>query len=196
MRKNRGRPKAFDEDEVLLLAMNYFWEHGYDSASLDNLLEAMQIKKSSFYATFKSKEVLFSKALTLYRHSSVKYIHSLEKEKGSRETLLIIMHTSINELRERGSIRGCLLINSAKECYHKYGNLSTQITNEYIFFLDMFSDLIAHAKEKGEIKSTIDTRLLAGRFSNAINGLMSTIEVGASDEIIDDIIKSIEELLT
>lgn len=195
MKKTRGRPKVFDEEEVLLLAMNYFWEHGYDNSSLDNLLEVMQIKKSSFYATFKSKEALFSKALVLYRNSTINYISSLEKELGSKNTLLSIIDISINELREKGSIRGCLLVNSAKECYHKYTSLSSQIKNEYVFFLDIFILLILHAQDKGEISSSLEAKVLAGRFSNSVNGLMATIQMGASDEIINDITKSIKELL-
>ena len=61
-----GRPKAFDEKEALTTTMHYFWEHGYDNTSLDNLLLAMGIKMSSFYETFKSKEVVFSRCLALY----------------------------------------------------------------------------------------------------------------------------------
>lgn len=49
-----------NEDEVLMLAMKLFLKSGYENASLDNLLLAMGIKKSSFYHTFKSKEDVFS----------------------------------------------------------------------------------------------------------------------------------------
>ena len=41
-----GRPKTFDEIEVLTATIYYFGEHGYDNTSLDNLLKATGIKKS------------------------------------------------------------------------------------------------------------------------------------------------------
>ena len=78
MLKTRGRPKAFNEDEALQLAMNYFWEHGYDNTSLDNLLTAMGIKKSSFYHTFKSKEELFSRCLELYHRDIANQLITLK----------------------------------------------------------------------------------------------------------------------
>ncbi len=33
-KQQRGRPREFDEQEVMLAAMNYFWEHGYDNKCL------------------------------------------------------------------------------------------------------------------------------------------------------------------
>ena len=36
----RGRPRAFDEEEVLDVAMRLFWEHGFDGTSMSELTEA------------------------------------------------------------------------------------------------------------------------------------------------------------
>ena len=36
-----GRPKTFDETEVLTATIHYFGEHRYDNTSLDNLLKVM-----------------------------------------------------------------------------------------------------------------------------------------------------------
>jgi TetR/AcrR family transcriptional repressor of nem operon len=139
MKQTRGRPKAFDENEVLLLAMNYFWEHGYSNASLDNLLIAMGIKKSSFYHTFRSKEELFSRTLELYRKETSKQLRQLKERIGPKETMIILTTITITELRERGNVKGCLLINSARECYNKYQNLSHQIKIEFNLIHELFT---------------------------------------------------------
>jgi len=195
MHKTRGRPKAFDENEALALAMNYFWEHGYTNASLDNLLIAMGIKKSSFYHTFRSKEKLFSRCLGLYRREMLSQLTMLKKDIGPKETLLMLTHMTIKELRETGKVKGCLLINSGQECYNKYNDLSHQIKIEFSFMQELFEGFIEEAQEIKEIKSKKEAKILSGRYINSLNGLIVTIQAGASDELIDDIVESLQEIL-
>ena len=195
MHKTRGRPKAFDEGEVLAAAMNYFWEHGYSNASLDNLLIAMGIKKSSFYHTFRSKEELFSRTLELYRKETLIYLNALKKDIGPKATLLMLTELTIKELRDTGNVKGCLLVNSGQECYNKYENLSHQIKMEFNFMQEVFVTFTKEAQALGEIKSTKEPKVIAGRYMNSLNGLIVTIQAGASDALIDDIVESLKEIL-
>ena len=196
MKATRGRPKAFDENEVLSAAMNYFWEHGYSNASLDNLLLAMGIKKSSFYHTFGSKEKLFSATLELYRKEMSSQLKALRKDIGPKATMLMLTNITIKELKETGNVKGCLLVNSGQECYNKYDDLSHQIKMEFNFFMqDVFIKFTQEAQELGEIKSKKEAKVIAGRYMNSLNGLIVTIQAGASDELIDDIVESLNELL-
>jgi len=190
-----GRPKSFDEKETLLLAMNYFWEHGYNDSSLENLLKAMNIKKSSFYSTFKSKEELFSKCLDLYRHITLNQLQELEKEIGPKKTMLMLATMSINELKESGKVKGCLIVNSGQECYNKYANLSQQISVEFNFFMELFESFVDKAQHLGEITSKKDAKIIAGRYLNTLNGLIVTIQAGIPEELINDIIESSKEIL-
>ena len=195
MYKTRGRPKAFDEGEVLASAMNYFWEHGYSNASLDNLLIAMGIKKSSFYHTFGSKEELFSRTLELYRNEMLIYFNMLKKDIGPKSTLFMLTEMTIKELKDTGNVKGCLLVNSGQECYNKYKNLSHQIKMEFNFMQELFTAFTKEAQALGEIKSTKESKVIAGRYMNSLNGLIVTIQAGASDELIDDIVESLKEIL-
>jgi TetR/AcrR family transcriptional repressor of nem operon len=191
----RGRPKAFDETEALTAAMHYFWEHGYDNTSLDNLLVAMGIKKSSFYATFKSKEEVFSRSIDLYRAQSLDFLETLKKEVGPKQTLLTLTQHTIHELEEFGKVKGCLLINSGQECYNKYPQLSQQVTKEFNTFNQRFKELVTEAQTLGEIKNTKKASVIAGRYMNTLNGLVVTIQAGATQELIDDLVESLKEIL-
>src|ERR1700722_3582756 len=62
----RGRPRAFDEEVVLDVAMRLFWEHGFDGTSMSELTEAMGINRRSVYAAFGNKEALFTASLERY----------------------------------------------------------------------------------------------------------------------------------
>ncbi|WP_280301617.1 TetR/AcrR family transcriptional regulator [Nocardia abscessus] len=59
----RGRPRAFDRTEALHRAMEVFWEHGYEGASMSDLTTAMGINSPSLYAAFGGKEQLFRAAV-------------------------------------------------------------------------------------------------------------------------------------
>ena len=50
-----GRPLKFDPDTALRAALDLFWRKGYETTSHADLLEAMNISKSSMYLAFKSK---------------------------------------------------------------------------------------------------------------------------------------------
>lgn len=64
--KPRGRPKQFEPDRALKHAMKVFWEKGYESTSLEDLTQAMEIQRPSLYREFGDKEALFVKAIDHY----------------------------------------------------------------------------------------------------------------------------------
>src|ERR1700730_2070011 len=61
-----GRPRAFDAEKALDEAMEVFWRHGYDGATIAQLTDAMGINPASLYAAFGSKEGLLKAALARY----------------------------------------------------------------------------------------------------------------------------------
>ena len=193
--ETRGRPKAFDETEALTAAMHYFWEHGYDNTSLDNLLVAMGIKKSSFYATFKSKEEVFSRCLSLYRDQNIHFLRALKEDIGPKKTILTLTELTIQELKDTDNVRGCLLVNSGKECYNKYADLSKQVQIEFASIESLFTEFVTEAQKLGEISSKKDADIIAGRYMNSLNGLISTIQAGAAQKRVDDIVLHLKEIL-
>ncbi|MDG4786811.1 TetR/AcrR family transcriptional regulator [Micromonospora sp. WMMD1102] len=62
----RGRPRGFDRTEALERAMEVFWRHGYEGASMTDLTTAMGINSPSLYAAFGCKEALFREAVARY----------------------------------------------------------------------------------------------------------------------------------
>src|SRR5262249_27716280 len=61
-----GRPRTFDVDEALEIALKVFWRKGYEGTSIDDLTGAMGINRPSLYCAFGNKEQLFRKALDRY----------------------------------------------------------------------------------------------------------------------------------
>ncbi len=78
-----GRPIEFDPQQALDAAMHVFWQRGYEATSLENLLAAMDIGKSSFYQAYGSKPELFQKCLENYRDASVDRLRALLDQSAS-----------------------------------------------------------------------------------------------------------------
>ncbi len=195
MRKTKGRPKSFDEQEVLNLAMEYFWKHGYENSSLDDLLKAMGISKGSFYHMFGSKEALFSKCLQLYRKKQIDYLRSLKQEFGAKATMLKLVEMTLTELKTTGRLTGCLLMNSGKECYGRYEDLSKLIKEEYLAMQSFFTNALQEDIDKGIVKTSLSAKELSTRFMNTLNGLVLSVQAGATDDMVESIVQQLKEMV-
>ena len=69
-RRPRGRPRGFDQAEVLARVRRVFMDKGYSATSLDDLAEAACLNRPSLYAAFGNKEQLYLHALRQYGASS------------------------------------------------------------------------------------------------------------------------------
>ncbi len=195
MRKNIGRPKAFDKDEALQKAMYYFWEHGYESAGLTDLLEVMGIKKSSFYQTFDSKEKLFRMCLELYTKNSAYYIGGLKEKFGAKGALVELMNMLLIEVQNTERSKGCLVMNSGGECYAKFGHLSPLVQEKFKDFQKLFMSFIEEAQELGEIDSKRDAFVLVTVYQSILNGTSAMVRAGAREKEVSVLVAQVKELL-
>ena len=61
-----GRPRQFDEEQVLDAAMKAFWANGYEGTSLADLVSVTGLHKGSLYQAFGDKHTLFVQTLNRY----------------------------------------------------------------------------------------------------------------------------------
>ncbi|WP_020592463.1 TetR/AcrR family transcriptional regulator [Kiloniella laminariae] len=111
-----ARPREFDIEVAVEQALQVFWSRGYEGAGLIELLEAMQIARSSLYKTFGDKRSLFLAALTHYDITRVTAAVSLLRDAlipdGEHRIANLLM--SIAEaIEKQGDRRGCFLCNTA-----------------------------------------------------------------------------------
>jgi len=107
-----ARPPTFDRREVVDAAMEVFWEHGYQGASLSRLGEAMGLKPGSIYAAFGSKDALFQEALDAYVEKVRQAAY--HPERGARALLEGWFEAHLEAATETGG-RGCMLLTAAAE---------------------------------------------------------------------------------
>ncbi|MEO6028768.1 MAG: helix-turn-helix domain-containing protein, partial [Candidatus Binatia bacterium] len=111
-----ARTREFDEDEVLEQAMQVFWRRGYQSTSLNDLLDAMHLSKSSFYEAFGTKRDLLLTAIQRYAESGMAgLIAPLLQPDASRPAIEQTLATMVKHARSAAGRRGCLVNNTLGE---------------------------------------------------------------------------------
>jgi AcrR family transcriptional regulator len=78
-----GRPREFDIDEAIDIALDLFWRNGYEKTSLSDLTGALKISPPSFYFAFGSKEQLFKKALDRYASVQIRHFEEALRQPTS-----------------------------------------------------------------------------------------------------------------
>jgi len=64
--KKRGRPSAFDRNTAIEIALDLFWQNGYEGVGVAELGKAIGINPPSLYKAFGSKHGLFEEAVKRY----------------------------------------------------------------------------------------------------------------------------------
>jgi TetR/AcrR family transcriptional repressor of nem operon len=114
------RSKTFDPDEALLAALSVFWERGFESTSMSELLETMEVGRASFYNAFESKRDVFLKSLDLYFATVDSHLTVLVADAKTSETAVAalvdgILNVTKNTRSSRAGWRGCFIGNTALE---------------------------------------------------------------------------------
>ncbi len=75
-----ARPVEFNRSKAVNKALVLFWRKGYQASSLADLLAAMGIGRSSFYAAFTDKRTLFLECLDLFAARTVELVQRARNE--------------------------------------------------------------------------------------------------------------------
>ncbi|MEL6106531.1 MAG: TetR/AcrR family transcriptional regulator [Planctomycetota bacterium] len=189
--KSVGRPRAFDEREVLQLAMQSFWRRGYEATTLDHLLEDTQLSKSSLYNAFGDKKQLFTKALELYIAQD-KFLERLGAEETGAEFLVNILRSYATPPGKRS--KGCMMMKTILE------NAATSGRPKNLPFVTAYLTKVwgafaaAVRLVKPRRKASLEPEekaaiILAANFGVAVIG-----RNGSNPELLESISKALEKL--
>jgi TetR/AcrR family transcriptional repressor of nem operon len=112
-----GRPREFDEEQVLDAAMKAFWANGYESTSLADLVSVTGLHKGSLYQAFGDKHSLFIQTLHRYlrnvRDHKNQILESADTPLGG---IRAVLHGIINMSELDSSCpQGCMAVKSMVE---------------------------------------------------------------------------------
>lgn len=187
-----GRPKAYDRDEVLRLAMELFWAKGYEGVHLQELVEVTGLNRFSLYKEFGGKDGLFREALDLYlSQAGVAYEETLGREPQGLDNI----RDYFAAIRFPRGYHGCFMINTLTE-QHIVSEAAFRAAKRYAQRAErLFLANIREAQQRGEIDAGRDSGALAGLLATLDQGLAIRGIVSQSNRAKDEIVAQLEAVL-
>jgi TetR/AcrR family transcriptional repressor of nem operon len=191
-----GRPIQFNPDEVVGAATRAFWAKGYEATSLQDLLEATSLSKSSLYQAFGGKRQLFGRCLESYTDQMVAM---LRDRLESSPTALAFIKDTLTDIATEGARtkvpRGCLLTNTASE-FGQRDPLFADWVDVGIGRIRAVLELaVRRAQAKGEVTKDRSAAALADYLMSSIAGLRTMVKAGtrpkALQGVVDVVLKTI-----
>jgi AcrR family transcriptional regulator len=162
-----GRPRGFDTEEALDRAMEVFWRHGYEGASLTELTGAMGINKPSLYAAFGNKEGLFRKAVARYADVEMAYARDALDQPTAREVAAWLLRENVVALTRPDRPAGCLSVQGGTACGTENTAISEFLAASRLGGENALAARFARAVDEGDLAPQADPAALA-RFLSVV----------------------------
>ncbi|WP_375309555.1 TetR/AcrR family transcriptional regulator [Bradyrhizobium sp. A5] len=175
-----GRPREFDAETALDQAMEVFWRHGYEGATIAQLTEAMGINPPSLYACFGNKEGLLKAALDRYTKLRNVWMNEVVAAPTARDVAERMLMGIAEKQTDPANPPGCLLVQGGIACGSGSENVPFELAARRAENEAQLRDRFVRAKAEGDLKPTSDPAALA-RYVSAVSVGMGVMASSGSD---------------
>lgn len=182
---NIGRPRKLEPEAILEIAMDVFWDKGYEATSIADILRATGLHKGSLYQTFGDKKTLFIACLTAYQNQMFEQNRQIIESEddpiiGLKKSLVEMASMSCTEGDD--SNKGCMAVNTLVETApHDHEIRAVLEKNEEKFHKYIISLLIKAEQEHG-YKLKFPPEVMFGLVMTFMCGLSSVMKNMISSE--------------
>jgi AcrR family transcriptional regulator len=177
-----ARQKEFDRDKAVESALATFRKNGFGATTTDDLRLAMGIGRQSFYDTFKGKREIYLEALRKYNSDQVLRFFEIFRKSGSPLKALEGILTSISIESPKDRTLACLGVSSICEFGASDAEVSSINDATASSIKSVLGKLILEAKNKKEIRSSLDPKETALYLLSVFSGMRVSARAGASPE--------------
>ena len=169
-----ARPKSFNKEHVLGLAIMVFWKKGFDATSMKDLEMATHLTPGSIYHEFGSKLGLFEHALSQYIDTVVAFrvAHYLSQTENPMQTVRDFIVSSFRDVPKEVRGDACLLVNTATELGKTKPSVSTVIKRGFRTIEKGLYKQLQVAQENGDIREGLDCQAAAKQLTHLMSGLL------------------------
>jgi TetR/AcrR family transcriptional regulator, transcriptional repressor for nem operon len=191
-----GRPRGFDEREVLDKAMAVFWRLGFEGAGLADLERATGLGRQSLYGAFGDKRALFSRVVDHYFECVLKpaFIDVLDAPGSARQNLERVF-ALWESTAEAPDFNGCLIGNGVSELGLRDVDLARVLAQKLELLEAAFVRSLARARRAGEVKATLPVRATARSLLATAQGLAVVARVRRDRAFVRSIVDQSRRLL-
>ncbi|HLL64415.1 MAG TPA: TetR/AcrR family transcriptional regulator [Micromonosporaceae bacterium] len=179
--RRRGRPRTFDRERALAVAMREFWHRGFEPVSVAELTAAMGITPPSLYAAFGDKKTLFREVVDRYQQTyGAFFTAALDAEVSTREGVARALHAAAVEYTHPDRPAGCLVISAAVNCTPGSADIATLLREHRIANSTALRARIKADVAAGRLPTCTDSAGLAALVGAVLQGMSQQARDGAS----------------
>ena len=167
-----ARTKNFNREEALQRALQLFWCKGYHATSMQDLVDHMQINRSSLYDTFGDKRTVFLEALKQYQQQTTQaLINRFNESKDLKATVKSVFETILKEITSCSTTNGCFMVNASIEMASFDPEVDRIIRENNMATQEAIYEALKKARHSGELNSGNDPMALSCFIMNTISGM-------------------------
>jgi TetR/AcrR family transcriptional repressor of nem operon len=184
------KTKQFDEAAVLEKARNVFWKKGYNGTSMDELVKATGLSRSSIYDSFGDKHGLYMRALQHYQQEKRQsLIEAIPPALSSRKKIGWIFQNSIAQAVGDRQRKGCFMVNTTTELANIDSSMNKIVNANMEAMEEIFYSLVKEGQAAGDINKKFSAKALARNLFSSFNGLTIIGQTRPDKELLEDITK-------
>ncbi len=166
-------PKVETFDRILVLkgATDVFHNKGYNATSMQDLVDATGLNRSSIYNSFGGKKDLFMYCLKAYQDSYYeKIFKKLDKAQNPLRALELLLELYLKDILEDTKNKGCMITNCASEMANQDPLIANFLNSNQNGFLEFLGNLVESGQAEGLINKKRTPRDYALYLFSAIQG--------------------------
>lgn len=185
-----GRPKLYQDEELIDRAINVFWQKGYGAASAQDLMKAMDIGQGSFYRSFPGgKKELYQKSLNRFIEKSMKQFYKgLAQNQDPIEFIKVFFYAVANRPTQESS-NGCYIGNAIMESSNLDEDTKLLSVDLLKKLENGFEKAIKKAQTEGKLDANKSPKILALYLINLWNGINVTQRMNPQKKQILEVLK-------
>lgn len=185
----RGRPRGFDREAALRLAMEAFWEHGYEGTSIGDLTARMGIRPPSLYAAFGSKEALFREAVALYEGMEGEpALAALREAPTAIAGIEAMLRANVRSYTAPDKPKGCMVVLAATTYTPSTEGIRDFLAEQRRAGTAAVRERLERGQAEGDVPPGADTAALAAYVMSVQFGLSLQARDGATREELDTVV--------
>jgi TetR/AcrR family transcriptional repressor of nem operon len=153
--------------------MLVFWEKGFEGTSIQDLEDAMGLKRTSIYNAFGNKRALFERVMLHYKQSIMEVLFvDMDAAPDIREGVRRLLNGALNIHFDEDNPGGCLVVLSVLESGQHDAQSRAAMQQTIHDLKNALQARLTRARKAGELSAKLDTAATATTIATTMTGMM------------------------
>lgn len=182
------RPRAFDYDGAIDVALSLFRRHGYDGTSITDLTAGMGIQAPSLYRAFGNKRELFHTAIERHMDEPLRRAAWIRTHGSAREVTSLVLNDFVDESTRPGEAPGCFMVQGALVCAEENSDLAAELAEQRRSIQASLEVSYRRAIQGGELTPETDPKALGIWVATVAFGISVQAASGVDRQALEEVV--------